>query len=799
MKRALFIAVIAVWPPWVGAQTADVQEQAQSALRRGVPQTAIAPLKEALRKGQGDRTALSLLLARLQLAAASPEEALKTLDNAGGAGGEEWKILRGAALAAQGGNAAAANLLAPIAPNNEEAALLLARIRAEQGDSQVAAAILSKVAAKASANPQTLRLLLDVSLSAGNTTAAAELLQKIEAESLLPPSETGVAKGRLLLAQAKPAEAFETFQSALPSPEIPPHVRDNARLGLARSASALGDTNKARAVLREGLADGTTSAALRRTMEEWIALEKASGADPSGDLRSWSAEKKGLRAAEAALQLAQLDLETRATEAAAKSMQELLARENLDPEQKKRAELLVVETKIAAGQPSEALAALDSMAAEDDYRKLMLRGRALAASGANRQAYAVFAEAAKTGGTPGAISAAAANRLITALATGDLALAREAWQALQKTAADDPRLLEWSFLMASAEARQGTTDSLAALARRTPATDYSFKAKLALAEWRLARGEAVAAERILKTAEPEADAPARAASLAAAGIFAADNAGAKSRGELVADCENFLSQHADAAEASDVSFKLAELQARGGDHAAAETILAQLAEKSKDTESAALAKFLAAQAASRSMSAVATDRALVWLNELAQGQSSLKHRARFEQASLLLRLKKFADALALHDSTLAADPPDEVKHAARMERADVLFAMGATQPEKFDEAAAAYEVIASDLSAPPDWRDQAVCKRAAALARRGQTDKALALYREVLDRPASQAADQFWLMKAGIEAGRLLEEQQDWEAAVAVYDQLASAGGTQREELKQRARRLRLEHFIWEN
>jgi hypothetical protein len=34
---------------------------------------------------------------------------------------------------------------------------------------------------------------------------------------------------------------------------------------------------------------------------------------------------------------------------------------------------------------------------------------------------------------------------------------------------------------------------------------------------------------------------------------------------------------------------------------------------------------------------------------------------------------------------------------------------------------------------------------------------------------------------------------------VAVYDRLASAGGAQREELKQRARRLRLEHFIWEN
>ncbi|MFM8789833.1 MAG: tetratricopeptide repeat protein, partial [Chthoniobacterales bacterium] len=234
MKRAFFIAVMAAWPAWGVAQSADVQPQAESALRNGVPQTAIAPLKEALRKGQGDRTALSLLLARLQLAAGSPEDALKTLDNGGTSGNEEWKVLRGAALAAQGGNAAAAKLLVPIAPTNAEAALLLARLRAEQGDNQAATEILSKVGAEASANPQTLRLILDVKLSAGDTAAAAELLQKLETKGLLPPAETGVAKGRLLLAQGKPAEAAEAFQSALSSPEIPPQVRDNARLGLAR-------------------------------------------------------------------------------------------------------------------------------------------------------------------------------------------------------------------------------------------------------------------------------------------------------------------------------------------------------------------------------------------------------------------------------------------------------------------------------------------------------------------------------------------------------------------------------------
>ena len=429
----------------------------------------------------------------------------------------------------------------------------------------------------------------------------------------------------------------------------------------------------------------------------------------------------------------------------------------------------------------------------------MLRGRALAASRSYRQAHDAFAAALESAGSADEKSAAGADSFITALATGDLVLARGAWEKLRNSAPEDPRLLEWTFLLATAEARQGEIDNLAVLARRTPSAGYAFQAKLALAEWRLARGESEAAERILKTAEPEADTPPRAASLAAAQIFAADNSGSRARGELVADCQAFLAQHADSPEAVDVSFKLAELHTRGGDHAAAETVLARLAEELPDRESSALARFLAAQAAARSMSEAAANRALVWFDELAQGQSGFRHRARLEQASLLLQRKQYADALALYDSILTAELPAEVRHAATMERADVLFAMGATQPEKMEEAAAAYESISSDPAAPPDWRDQAACKRAAALARRGQTEKALALYREILDRPPAAGADQFWFMKAGLEAARLLEEQQDWAAAVAVYDRLASASGTQREDLEQRARRLRLEHFIWEN
>jgi tetratricopeptide (TPR) repeat protein len=157
------------------------------------------------------------------------------------------------------------------------------------------------------------------------------------------------------------------------------------------------------------------------------------------------------------------------------------------------------------------------------------------------------------------------------------------------------------------------------------------------------------------------------------------------------------------------------------------------------------------------MSAEGASRALAWFDEIAQSSSPLRHRARFEQASLLLRDRKFADALTLYDRILGSEPPPEVRHAALMEKADTLYALGSEDPAKFTEAAAVYAGLAGEPAAPADWRDQAACKRAAALAKAGQAEAALAAYREVLARPPGTGADPFWFYKAGLEAGRLLE------------------------------------------
>lgn len=789
---------------WHSAWAADdaVMARAEAALREGLPQAAVAPLTEALRTApEADRHALGLLLARARLDSGDPQQALVVLDSTCNRDSADTKLLRAAAFAAEGSLEDAATIAAALAPESPEAAFLLARIRREQGDPQAALTALSGWDGTLPSDPNSLRLLLDLRLETGDAAASESLIASVKERNLLPAAETSVALGRLMLQQRRPSDAADIFRETLEASDLSAPVRANARLGLARALAELGAEPRAREVLRAGLLEAPGAFNMRESLELWISLERKAGADPSGDLRTWAAEAGSRRSLEAGLQLARMEIELKRPESALSILERLPAAADLTAADAHRSRLLRAEALILSGRHEEALELIGDAPApgEEDYRTSDLRGRALSARGTHLAARDAFTRASMLGRTPAETGSAAANALLSALAADDLVRARESFEAFRRTSPESPELPRWAFLVAAAEAREGNIDSLAALARQSPATKYSFQAKLALAEWRLSRGEPAAAERILRTAKDEASPEPSAAALAAAEIFAAESSGSRTREELVNDCRDFLSKHADAEEATDISFKLGELHALSGDHAAAESVLSSLAQTLPDADTAALARFLAAQSASRSMSPEGAARAMGWFDGIAQGSSPLRHRARLEQASLLLRDRKFADALTLYDRMLAGDVPPEVRHAAIMEKGDTLLAMAAAEPARLAQAADTYAAIAADVSAPPDWRDQAACKHAAALARAGRIEEALAAYQTVLSRPPDAAADHFWFYKAGLETGRLLEEQQDWRAAISVYDQLASAGGPQREELEQRARRLRLEHFIWEN
>ena len=77
--------------------------------------------------------------------------------------------------------------------------------------------------------------------------------------------------------------------------------------------------------------------------------------------------------------------------------------------------------------------------------------------------------------------------------------------------------------------------------------------------------------------------------------------------------------------------------------------------------------------------------------------------------------------------------------------------------------------------------------------------EALDVYFNVLQDASKQApTDWQWVDSCGVHARSLLENAERWEAAIAVAEQHAKLASPGAKEAAERAKRLKLEHFHWE-
>ena len=208
----------------------------------------------------------------------------------------------------------------------------------------------------------------------------------------------------------------------------------------------------------------------------------------------------------------------------------------------------------------------------------------------------------------------------------------------------------------------------------------------------------------------------------------------------------------------------------------------------------------AASAAMSSMGAQSLDHALALLDEVVKLNGELKWAARNEEAAIERRLGKNADALVIYDEVLKNDAKPPEHREALCGKGDVLYEMGATDPQNYRRAIELYQQLATESGVPALWRTQAAVKTGKAPAERNHKAGAPPHTRPCTATAADPARQHefFWFYKAGFSAAHLLEEASDWKAAVAVYRQLASVGGVRSDEAKTRLTQLRLEHFLWD-
>jgi tetratricopeptide (TPR) repeat protein len=289
-------------------------------------------------------------------------------------------------------------------------------------------------------------------------------------------------------------------------------------------------------------------------------------------------------------------------------------------------------------------------------------------------------------------------------------------------------------------------------------------------------------------------------------IFIEDARQPRDEAKVIQKAVAFIEEHPKSSLLPEVRMKLGQVYFRREDYANAETQFGTSAREAPDSVHAEPALFLAAQCATRLQiaGASAVDRALELFDQVVRRDGPLKLYARQEQATLQTRLSREAEAIALYDLILVAQPPaaTELRYAALCGRGDNLVTLGRKElprTERIEAAVGVFDQLAALPDAPAAWRNQALYKKAKAFELLGRSEQALLAFYEVLEKSAATAdREHFWSSKAGFDAARLFETQEQWQSAIGVYEKLAKLGGPRSAEALMRGNQLRLGKFVWE-
>lgn len=216
------------------------------------------------------------------------------------------------------------------------------------------------------------------------------------------------------------------------------------------------------------------------------------------------------------------------------------------------------------------------------------------------------------------------------------------------------------------------------------------------------------------------------------------------------------------------------------------------------------AQYLAAQSAEHLNTAASLKQAMEWYAACAAGSSTFAVSAAIAQASVAIRLARTDEALRLLDRLMAERRLDGVDRAWVLATKAEAFAASPSADEAGLEKAR--ELCAEALAIPglpPAWRYRTLIQRARLAEKLGRLDEALADYRAILTAdpsalPSPRRKDWYWYNAAGFASVDLLVKKGDYRAAAALADEMARKPGTRAREAAEWARRIRLEHFVWD-
>ncbi len=280
----------------------------------------------------------------------------------------------------------------------------------------------------------------------------------------------------------------------------------------------------------------------------------------------------------------------------------------------------------------------------------------------------------------------------------------------------------------------------------------------------------------------------------------------ESSGDLHALSEQgtaFLKAWPTSAWAAEIRMKVADAFYRQGSFGNARTQFELVANAIPATPYTETALYFAGMAAMEIGTTEARNAAIGYWQELAVRKSPLSTAARQQQYLMLWRDGKEAEALALVNELLLDKTANEdQRRALTCEKAELLMVLAKKDATQLQAAIDALSSLYAENRLAYFWRARAGFALAKAYHESGRTTEALEVCYDVVQNQAyrgpSNAAEYRWYYKAGFFGIELLEESRQWEAAAVLAEKLARSQGDRATEAKERATKIRLDHFLWD-
>jgi len=171
--------------------------------------------------------------------------------------------------------------------------------------------------------------------------------------------------------------------------------------------------------------------------------------------------------------------------------------------------------------------------------------------------------------------------------------------------------------------------------------------------------------------------------------------------------------------------------------------------------------------------------------------------ARFGEGDALSELNKFGDALLVFDALTKDFPDCYLLSEAYGRKGDMQFTLG-----RFDEAIPSYRrALDAAREGDASLRNQLYYNIGRSFEKATKLEDAFewyskAVYEQAAAPDPNAPPERFWMCKAGLAAGGIKEQRQQWRDAILLYQKLADMCPDMKTMLEQRIRKLRVEHVI---